>query len=71
MGAIEEEVSKRSRVFAAIVRSGLGCAAELEAGAELRGEEELVGAAEVGTLEVVFVVISVVASLLLSTARTS
>ena len=68
MGAIEEEVSKRSRVFAAIVRSGLGCAAELEAGAELRGEEELVGAAEVGTLEVVFVVISVVASLLLSTA---
>jgi len=63
-----EEVSKSRSVFAAIVTSGLGAAAELVAGAELFGEEELVGAADVEALEVAAVLVSGAASVVVSTA---
>lgn len=66
-----EEVSKSRSVFAAIVTSGLGAAADFVAGAELFGEEELVGAADVEALEALeaaAVLVSGAASVLLSTA---
>ncbi|BFL74435.1 hypothetical protein M7M4_11870 [Corynebacterium pseudogenitalium] len=68
IGAMAEEVSKSRSVFAAIVTSGLGAAAEFFAGAELFGEEELVGAADVEALEAAVVLVSGAASVLLSTA---